>query len=805
MGYRKPIYRRSLLKTIGVGTVAGGTLSKMDAVQAAQPDPFVLNWTREIRSPDRNTGSAYGLAYDAETQRSAVVGWNRKGEAERPTGLIAILTARGQVRTQRTIDDAQSFSVVPSREQDSAFIAAGRSLSGENEEIFLTAFDADGSINWTYTHGKYQNIENISVEPVPSGGVYVSAGLRQTEQDEQTGTVLRFSSSGEFEAQQTFSDLERIDKIRQESDGTYILIGVRPDRTEGSTAVVVKLDEFGNEEWRHRLSRSYTVYDILLTESNRHRYLVTSVTGSPDTYGGTPVVTAITSDGGRVWQKSYDPSLAGSPESNAVPTGVIGLENDRYVICCSLFQLPAQPWLIEIDEHGEVAWNKAYTNEQSRGINKAVRDSDNNLIVAGFKSAFSNTNNEYDNDETGGAWAAKFSTESLEERRLKALEPAIEQKRGAAREIDAAAIHFSEADDVETMLTTYRDETRAGTFTDVNIPKEAIQRHELGERTTLRLLEKTGETDTINGEQIAVRTTSFAIQLGVSLMMMGLSVKRLLDDSTYSNLGPTDRLIIGDIDEVIGELVSVTFSAARRSEVLAEIRTTAQQTFSALTEGQFDDADEFTDAFSDSIAATVSNLSLQRTIETGNGTSLFNTGEPTYGLSTEILDELINAEQTLAYLDAELSVETVQSKGLAGSLAGARTAKNRARRHIDTIAAKTDTFLTELDERLDFLGIATNVYNIVTAAEGGAPIWRTVGLLSTILTKAGLAVAAVRLIGTLVGELSIRLLMTVNARGVVGVTRGDPVGMDDLIAALPDADEILERLDAAEQRWGGVA
>lgn len=804
MRHEGVIYRRSLLKTVGVGVVAGGALSSVGAVRAAQSDPFVLDWTREIRPPDRNTGSAYGVTYDADTQRSAVVGWTQERDENRPNGLIAVLTPRGEVRARRTIDDAQLFSAVPTPGGDGAFIAAGRSYSEDSMGLSLVGFDDDGSIRWNRTHGTYRDVRRVSVEPAPNGGVFVVTGLRQSEEGERTGTVLRFSSGGEFEAEQTFADLSQVSKIRREADGTYVLIGYRSDGGENSTPVVVKLDERGDTQWSHSLSGSHDVYDIALTESDQHRYLASSASGDPESYGGTPVLTAITGAGRRAWQQSYDPAVAGRPSSEAVPTSIVRLDSDRYVVCCSLLGLPVRPWLLEIDAQGEVSWSNVYPNDQSRGINDALRDSGGDVLVAGFKSVFSNADNNYDSDETGGAWAAKFSTESSEERRLDALEPAIERKRGVAREIDSAAIHFSEADDVERMLATFREEVRAGTFTDVDVPKEAIRRHELGERVTLRLLEKTGEAETINGEQIAVRTTSFGIQLGVSLLMMTMSIKRLLDDSAYSNLGPADRLVIDDIDEVLGELVSVVFSAARQSGVLAEIRETAQQVYSGLAEGRFDGPDEFTDALSDSVAATVSNLSLQQTIETGDGASLLGTGDPTYGLSTGLLDELTNAERTLSHLDAELSPETVQSQGLAGTLAGARTATTQARRQVDRIAATTDTFLTELENRLDFLGIATNVYDLFSAAEDGAPLWRVVGTLSTLLAKAGLAVATVRLIGTFVGELSIRLMMTANARGVVGVTRGDPVGLDDIAAAVPDVDRITDRLDAAERRWGGV-
>jgi len=330
MRHEGVIYRRSLLKTIGAGAMAGGVLSSGGAVRAAQSDPFVLDWTREIRPPDRNTGSAYGIAHDADTKRSAVVGWTQEGDQNRPSGLLAVLTPRGEIRARRSIDDAQLFSAVSTPGEDGAFIAAGQSYSEESMGLSLVGFDDDGSVRWTRSHGTYQDVRRVSVEPAPDGGVFVVTGLRQSEEGERTGTVLRFSASGEFEAEQTFADLSQVSKIRREADGTYVLIGYRSDGGENATPVVVKLDERGDTQWSHRLSGSHNVYDVALTGSDQHRYLASSVSGDPETYGGTPVLTAVTGAGRRAWQRSYDPAIAGRPSSEAVPTSIVRLDSDRY-------------------------------------------------------------------------------------------------------------------------------------------------------------------------------------------------------------------------------------------------------------------------------------------------------------------------------------------------------------------------------------------------------------------------------------------------------------------------------------------
>jgi len=43
--------------------------------------------------------------------------------------------------------------------------------------------------------------------------------------------------------------------------------------------------------------------------------------------------------------------------------------------------------------------------------------------------------------------------------------------------------------------------------------------------------------------------------------------------------------------------------------------------------------------------------------------------------------------------------------------------------------------------------------------------------------------------------------MTVHARGIVGVQRGDPVTLDDLDGILPNQDEILAQISDVDERW----
>ena len=381
------------------------------------------------------------------------------------------------------------------------------------------------------------------------------------------------------------------------------------------------------------------------------------------------------------------------------------------------------------------------------------------------------------------------------------FEEFAEAKLEKANEVDEVAVYLSETSDVETLLNEFRDDLQAGEFADESLPAEAVRRHTNGELVTERLIQKTAKTDEgFHEEQIAVRTTSFNINVGVSLVMMKLSIVDLINKTSYGRLLPDSEFILDNIDAAIDEIISIGFSQAKQSEAMLSIVNTAQEAYNNIMDGQFDNADEFESFLENSISATVSNLTLQRTIETGDGISPLSDG-----MSFVAIDKFANAEGGLNYLQENIDSESVQKEGLSGDLQGAQNARSEANDQMDFVASTTDTFLTELENRLDFIGIISNVYDVATGiSEGDLRIWEAAGFLSTILLKAGLTVSTVRAIGAYIGEVSIRVMMTLHARGIVGVERGDPIGVDDINALVPDVDSVLGRIDPVDDRWGDI-
>jgi outer membrane protein assembly factor BamB len=374
---------------------------------------------------------------------------------------------------------------------------------------------------------------------------------------------------------------------------------------------------------------------------------------------------------------------------------------------------------------------------------------------------------------------------------------AADSKRSLAADIDELAVYLAEEEEVEALLSTYTDDLEAGRFDDEQLATDAVRRLIFGERISKRLLKVTSDTDGIgNQQQVAVTTTEFVVKLAVSVAMLQVSISDLLDDSRLSRLVPDGEFLQNQLDGAFGDLVSIGFSEARQSEAATAITDLVDDFYTDSLADDYDTAEEFATVVEDSVAETAANLTLQRTVETGDGIEPFGSR-----LSVTLLNRLTNAEAGLTYLNEELSPAAVRRDGLAGTDQGMRDASVAATDQLDRVASTAETFLNELEARLEFVNILENVYELGTGVQEGEPVWRVAGLIATVFTKAGLAVATVRAVGTYVGRFTIQALMTIHARGIVGVRRGEPVTLDDVTGALERRADVSADVSAVDERW----
>jgi len=374
---------------------------------------------------------------------------------------------------------------------------------------------------------------------------------------------------------------------------------------------------------------------------------------------------------------------------------------------------------------------------------------------------------------------------------------AADSKRSLAADIDELAVYVSERERVEALLSTYTDDLEAGAFDDEQLPRDAVRRLIFGERISKRLLETTTATDGVgNQQQVAVTTTEFMIKLGVSVALLQVSITELLADPRLSGLVPNGDLLRALLDGAFEDLLSLGFSEARQTEAATAITEIVDDPYADSLADEYGSAEEFAAVFEDRVSETAANLTLQRTVEIGDGFGPFGTQLP-----ATLASRLTNAEAGLSSLNERFSSATVRRNGLAGTDEGMQEASVAATNQLDRVASTAETFLNELDARLEFVNILENVYKLSTGVRNDEEIWRIAGLVGTVFTQAGLAVATVRAIGSFVGKFTIQALMTIHARGIAGVQRGEPVTLDDVVDALRRQDDVSAAISEVDDRW----
>ncbi|MFC6720687.1 PQQ-binding-like beta-propeller repeat protein [Halobacteriaceae archaeon SHR40] len=384
------------------------------------------------------------------------------------------------------------------------------------------------------------------------------------------------------------------------------------------------------------------------------------------------------------------------------------------------------------------------------------------------------------------------------------FEAAVKSKRRVAEDIDDVALYLSELEDVNSVLSGLRESLYGGEL-DTDITEGATTRLRLGEEISRNLLINTSDESAIEGaedENIAVDTTRFSIDLGVSLALSQLALVDVVADSRFGYLIPNSDILRKKLEFGIEELVSYTFSQALQSEALSEINSIVQEGYNRIIDDEFDNFENFFAFISDSVSATVANLTIMQTIETGGGFV------PRSGPEFALIDAFANVESSLGYLNNELKAESLVDEGLDGTREGVVDAHDDAEELLNQIASTTDTFLSELNERIDIPGILKDAFDLIDGILNGDPISTVdaVTLVSVgLLPNASLATTVVQKIGKHVGEFSIRLMMTTHAWGIAGIQRGDPISLADINTLVPDVDSVLEDLDPTESRWGDFA
>jgi hypothetical protein len=306
--------------------------------------------------------------------------------------------------------------------QDEGYILTGFTgeLSWDNPfpyifyDILLIKTDVNGNKEWSKTFG-FMNISmGYSVlETVDNG--YIIGGSSSSSFNDSYALLLKTDEYGNEEWCKIFDGLGLASgtSVRLTKDNGYIMTGATHSKTNSNISYVLllKTDEYGNEEWSKTFGFMNISGGYHVQQTADEGYIITGVTGDlnssnySSSFNYESLLLKTDKYGNEEWSKTFvfeDVSM-GYSVLETVDGGYIITGNG---ISYQNFQFNL--FLLKTDKYGNEEWSKTYDNNMM-GYSVLETD-DNGYIVGGSKSSFSNSyalllkTDKYGNEE----WSKTF-------------------------------------------------------------------------------------------------------------------------------------------------------------------------------------------------------------------------------------------------------------------------------------------------------------------------------------------------------------------------------------------------------------
>jgi len=200
---------------------------------------------------------------------------------------ILKLTSFGDIEWQNTYGGG-SYDRALSIQQtdDGGYIVAGEinSFGAGLADLWILKLTSSGDIEWQQTYGGSDTDWIPSIQQTSDGGYIVSAITESFGAGLADLWILKLTSSGDIEWQQTYggSDTDWVPSIQQTSDGGYIVAGTTESFGAGDgDGWILKLTSSGDWEWQQTYGGSgETDYLSSIQETSDGGYIVAGLTQS---------------------------------------------------------------------------------------------------------------------------------------------------------------------------------------------------------------------------------------------------------------------------------------------------------------------------------------------------------------------------------------------------------------------------------------------------------------------------------------------------------------------------------------------
>ncbi len=331
-----------------------------------------------------------------------------------------------------------------SNTNDGGYIILGHTQSNDYDfsekentsfDVMLLKYLANDELAWKKTYGGTDDDRGSKIITTADGNYAIIGYSRSNDIDvnENAGDkdfwLLKLDTSGNILWQKTFGYLGKDfgTSIIQTTDNGFLIVGEldvtssggqgnskRKAKHAGGDIWAIKIDNQGNIQWRKYFGGSFTDTPYTVIQTHEGDYIIAGTSDSTDAdisnnKGSYDFwVIKINSQGTLLWEKS----LGGTEIDEA--KSIVSIDNQYFFILghtrssdqnVSISKGGADLWLIKIDTHGNLLWEKSYGGNNFDIGNTIRKTNDGNFIIGGNTRSADFITNKGQND----AWLLKIT------------------------------------------------------------------------------------------------------------------------------------------------------------------------------------------------------------------------------------------------------------------------------------------------------------------------------------------------------------------------------------------------------------
>ena len=409
-----------------------GALVALLLVQIGSAAPGDIIWQQTLGGP---AGEEWGYSLDSTADGGLLVTGSAYSEDANISGAhtngdlwVVKMNSSGVPLWNRAFGGNESdygLSVKTTADGGSVIIGTTGSYDGDitgyhgNGDLWILKLSASGNPEWQKVYGGNRTDEGGDILQTDDGG-YALTGYTMSDDGDASGHhgggdlwMVRLDPKGSILWQKTFGGTKRDSgsSIVKTSDGGYAMTG-NTYSTDGDVTMnhgssdlwVVKTDAQGNLLWQKTFGGSKLDWGHSLVELPGGDLIVAGVTASSDgdvsmNHGAGDIwVIRLTSDGRKIWEKTYGGSFSDNVwKVEPSPSGGVYLTGESFSVDGDFSGNHGDADLLisEIDGNGSLVWYRTLGGQNYESGAWLKRMSDGNLTICG-------TTQSFDGDVTGG-------------------------------------------------------------------------------------------------------------------------------------------------------------------------------------------------------------------------------------------------------------------------------------------------------------------------------------------------------------------------------------------------------------------